>query len=80
MAEITKSSRVRKDTTPEKPSIYSLELHQIKEWLIQNGEKAFRADQVYDWLYKSVSPVLKICPTFRKHYGISWNHNSPSQH
>lgn len=52
MAEITKSSRVRKDTTPEKPSIYSLELHQIKEWLLQNGEKAFRAEQVYDWLYK----------------------------
>ncbi|MEK4068738.1 23S rRNA (adenine(2503)-C(2))-methyltransferase RlmN [Peribacillus sp. FSL R5-0717] len=52
MAEITKSSRVRKDTTTEKPSIYSLELHQIKEWLLQNGEKAFRAEQVYDWLYK----------------------------
>ncbi|WML49314.1 23S rRNA (adenine(2503)-C(2))-methyltransferase RlmN [Neobacillus sp. PS3-34] len=36
----------------EKPSIYSLELHELKEWLSNNGEKAFRAEQVFDWLYK----------------------------
>ncbi|SFA74856.1 MULTISPECIES: 23S rRNA (adenine(2503)-C(2))-methyltransferase RlmN [unclassified Bacillus (in: firmicutes)] len=35
-----------------KPSIYSLELQDLKEWLTENGEKAFRAEQVFDWLYK----------------------------
>ncbi len=35
-----------------KPSIYSLQLDQLKEWLEQNGEKAFRATQIYEWLYE----------------------------
>jgi 23S rRNA (adenine2503-C2)-methyltransferase len=35
----------------EKLSIYSLELHELKEWLTNNGEKVFRAEQIYDWLY-----------------------------
>lgn len=52
MTEITKSTRVRKDTLPEKPSIYSLELDQWKEWALENGEKAFRGAQIYEWLYK----------------------------
>lgn len=34
-----------------KPSIYSLELHEMKDWLLENGEKPFRADQIFDWLY-----------------------------
>ncbi|MGG1678764.1 23S rRNA (adenine(2503)-C(2))-methyltransferase RlmN [Neobacillus sp. NRS-1170] len=33
-------------------SIYSLELHELKEWLSENGEKPFRAEQIFDWLYK----------------------------
>lgn len=49
MTEITKSA---KDTAQEKPSIYSLELAQLKEWVVENGDKAFRGDQIYDWLYK----------------------------
>jgi 23S rRNA (adenine2503-C2)-methyltransferase len=36
----------------KKTSIYSLELHEIKNWLTNNGEKPFRAEQVFDWLYK----------------------------
>ncbi|KMY45047.1 ribosomal RNA large subunit methyltransferase N [Bacillus sp. FJAT-27916] len=36
----------------EKPSIYSLQLDELKEWLEQNGEKAFRASQIYEWLYE----------------------------
>ncbi|MFP7296082.1 23S rRNA (adenine(2503)-C(2))-methyltransferase RlmN [Neobacillus niacini] len=36
----------------KKTSIYSLELHELKEWLTNNGEKPFRAEQIYDWLYK----------------------------
>jgi 23S rRNA (adenine2503-C2)-methyltransferase len=35
-----------------KPSIYSVELPELKEWLAKNGEKPFRAEQIYDWLYK----------------------------
>ncbi|MDZ5474390.1 23S rRNA (adenine(2503)-C(2))-methyltransferase RlmN [Bacillus sp. 31A1R] len=38
--------------TELKPSIYSLELHELKEWLKENNEKAFRAEQIFDWLYK----------------------------
>jgi 23S rRNA (adenine2503-C2)-methyltransferase len=36
----------------KKTSIYSLQLHELKDWLTNNGEKPFRADQIYDWLYK----------------------------
>lgn len=36
----------------KKTSIYSLELHELKEWLANNDEKPFRAEQIYDWLYK----------------------------
>ncbi|MGD6793676.1 23S rRNA (adenine(2503)-C(2))-methyltransferase RlmN [Metabacillus indicus] len=35
----------------KKPSIYSLELGEIKNWLTENGEKSFRAAQIFDWLY-----------------------------
>lgn len=38
--------------TTGKPSIYSLELSELKKWLTENGEKAFRATQIFDWLYK----------------------------
>ncbi|WP_374049554.1 23S rRNA (adenine(2503)-C(2))-methyltransferase RlmN [Neobacillus sp. OS1-2] len=36
----------------KKKSIYSLELHELKDWLSENGEKPFRAEQIFDWLYK----------------------------
>lgn len=36
----------------KKTSIYSLQLHELKDWLSENGEKPFRAEQIYDWLYK----------------------------
>jgi 23S rRNA (adenine2503-C2)-methyltransferase len=41
-------------TTEEirKPSIYSLQLIELKDWLSENGEKPFRAEQIFDWLYK----------------------------
>ena len=35
----------------EKPSIYSLQLHELKDWLADNSEPAFRAKQIFDWLY-----------------------------
>ncbi|WP_274855703.1 23S rRNA (adenine(2503)-C(2))-methyltransferase RlmN [Bacillus methanolicus] len=36
----------------KKPSIYSLQLHELKDWLKERNEKAFRAEQIFDWLYK----------------------------
>lgn len=38
-------------TVEQKPSIYSLQLHEVKDWLKENNEKAFRAEQIFDWLY-----------------------------
>ncbi|MGE8136942.1 23S rRNA (adenine(2503)-C(2))-methyltransferase RlmN [Bacillus safensis] len=34
------------------PSIYSFELHEMKEWLKEQGEKPFRAAQIFEWLYE----------------------------
>lgn len=50
-AEETPSSRVKKEKPQLKESIYSLQLDEMKNWLTENGEKAFRAEQIYDWLY-----------------------------
>lgn len=35
-----------------KKSIYGLTLEQLTTWLVDNGQKKFRAAQVWDWLYK----------------------------
>ncbi|MCM3740737.1 23S rRNA (adenine(2503)-C(2))-methyltransferase RlmN [Oceanobacillus luteolus] len=35
-----------------KTSIYGLTFKELEEWLIDNGEKRFRANQVWDWVYK----------------------------
>jgi 23S rRNA (adenine2503-C2)-methyltransferase len=35
-----------------KTNIRSLNLTQLEEWFIQSGDKKFRANQVYDWLWK----------------------------
>ncbi|MBA9024920.1 MULTISPECIES: 23S rRNA (adenine(2503)-C(2))-methyltransferase RlmN [Bacillaceae] len=51
MAE-TVTTRRKTVKKPEKPSIYSLELNELKQWLTENGEKAFRAEQLFEWLYK----------------------------
>ncbi|HBI03926.1 MAG TPA: 23S rRNA (adenine(2503)-C(2))-methyltransferase RlmN [Paenibacillaceae bacterium] len=34
-----------------KPFIYNYTLEELKTWLTQQGEKAFRATQLFDWLY-----------------------------
>ncbi|GIN21240.1 23S rRNA (adenine(2503)-C(2))-methyltransferase RlmN [Siminovitchia fordii] len=34
-----------------KKSIYSLTIDQLAEWLVERGQKKFRAQQVWDWLY-----------------------------
>lgn len=35
-----------------KPIIYGLTLETLEQWFIDNGEKKFRASQVWDWLYR----------------------------
>ncbi|MFO1445852.1 23S rRNA (adenine(2503)-C(2))-methyltransferase RlmN [Bacillus sp. Bva_UNVM-123] len=35
----------------QKPSIYSLQLNELKDWLSNMNEKPFRAEQIFDWLY-----------------------------
>jgi 23S rRNA (adenine2503-C2)-methyltransferase len=45
--------RTKKEVIQEKsnPSIYSLELGELQDWLAEKGEKPFRAAQIFDWLY-----------------------------
>lgn len=52
MEQVKTSSRKREKTEPVIPSIYSLELDELKEWLKANNEKAFRGEQIFEWLYK----------------------------
>ncbi|KYG89459.1 23S rRNA (adenine(2503)-C(2))-methyltransferase RlmN [Metasolibacillus sp. FSL H7-0170] len=50
-AEEKPTRREKKEKPQLKESIYSLRPEQLQEWLVNNGEKAFRAGQIYDWLY-----------------------------
>ncbi|MFP8784239.1 dual-specificity RNA methyltransferase RlmN [Planococcus plakortidis] len=34
-----------------KNSIYGLTIEQLKDWFVENGQKKYRAEQVWDWLY-----------------------------
>lgn len=43
---------VRKELKTDMPSIYSFELNEIKDWLKEQGEKPFRATQIFEWLYE----------------------------
>lgn len=35
-----------------KPSIYNLTFEELANWLVERGQKKFRAEQVWDWLYR----------------------------
>ncbi|MBT2637186.1 MULTISPECIES: 23S rRNA (adenine(2503)-C(2))-methyltransferase RlmN [unclassified Bacillus (in: firmicutes)] len=48
--EKTTRNAATEDTA--KKSIYSLQLDELKDWLKEQGEKPFRAEQIFDWLYK----------------------------
>jgi 23S rRNA (adenine2503-C2)-methyltransferase len=41
-------------------NLLDLDLSSIKEWMIENGESAFRGKQVYDWLYKGISDFSEM--------------------
>ena len=34
-----------------KTSIFGLTLEQLTNWLLDNGQKKYRAEQIWDWLY-----------------------------
>ena len=51
-AESVPVRRAKKEKVQLKESIYSLRPDEMKEWLVANGEKAFRAAQIYEWLYE----------------------------
>ena len=51
--------RAKKEKPQLKPSVYSLRLDEMKEWLTANGEKAFRAAQIYEWLYEKRVPTFE---------------------
>jgi len=39
-------------TFGEKPSIYGLTIDELAGWLTERGQKKFRAEQIWDWLYR----------------------------
>lgn len=49
--EEVKTTGNTEDVIEKKPSIYTLELEVLKTWLKENGEKPFRATQIFEWLY-----------------------------
>jgi 23S rRNA (adenine2503-C2)-methyltransferase len=46
------TTKINTTVEERKASIYSLQLQELKDWLKENGEKPFRAEQIFDWLYK----------------------------
>ncbi|CAG9619757.1 23S rRNA (adenine(2503)-C(2))-methyltransferase RlmN [Sutcliffiella rhizosphaerae] len=42
----------KKEIAAQKPSIYSLQLHELEDWLLSIGEKKFRTTQIFEWLYQ----------------------------
>jgi len=52
LEEVQATRRKKKQNLPNtKPSIYSLQLEELENWLIENGEKKFRGNQIFEWLY-----------------------------
>ena len=53
------------ETTITKRDIRKLKLDELKEFFVQHGEKPFRAQQVYEWLW------MKSAKTFEQMTNIS---------
>ncbi|PWW08600.1 23S rRNA (adenine2503-C2)-methyltransferase [Paenibacillus cellulosilyticus] len=62
-----------------KPSVYGFTQEQLIEWLLPHGHKKFRAQQVWDWLYRKrvttfaeMTDVNSAClALLEEHYAIS---------
>lgn len=53
--------KTENDKQEYKQSIYSLQFEQLSEWLEKNGEKRYRAAQIFHWLYeKRVSSFTEM--------------------
>lgn len=63
-------NHAQKGSSDVKPSIYSMEINALKEWLEENGEKPFRAGQIFDWLYQkrvsSFEEMTNLSKSLRK--------------
>ncbi len=57
MAELKKQSKKR--IADRAPVYLFFELDEIKQWLTDNGEKPFRAAQIFEWLYENACLLLK---------------------
>jgi 23S rRNA (adenine2503-C2)-methyltransferase len=72
-----KKNIVENDDT--KKSIYSLKLEDMQNWLSEIGEKPFRANQIFEWLYtkriKSFEEMTNLSKSLRenldKHFTIT---------
>ncbi|MEH7234820.1 23S rRNA (adenine(2503)-C(2))-methyltransferase RlmN [Bacillus sp. JJ1562] len=51
MEEVQTTRRKKQNLPNSKPSIYSLQLEELENWVIENGEKKFRGNQIFEWLY-----------------------------
>ncbi len=53
-----------------KPFIYDYSLEQLQQWMQENGEPTFRADQLFDWIYvkrvKSFEDMSNLPKTLRE--------------
>ncbi|KGX93217.1 23S rRNA methyltransferase [Pontibacillus halophilus JSM 076056 = DSM 19796] len=51
--QVTKRRKRKKEKRPNLgTSIYSLTFEELEKWLKDNGEPAFRATQIFEWLYQ----------------------------
>ncbi|MEO8970632.1 MAG: 23S rRNA (adenine(2503)-C(2))-methyltransferase RlmN [Ktedonobacteraceae bacterium] len=57
--------------TQQKTDILALALPQLQQWLVERGEAAFRAKQIYNWLYSKLvtdfSQMTNIPQALREH-------------
>ncbi len=52
MSAIPTTSQLHTDATADKTDLLGLGLAQLQAWLVERGEAAFRAKQIYSWLYE----------------------------
>ncbi|HET8913969.1 MAG TPA: 23S rRNA (adenine(2503)-C(2))-methyltransferase RlmN [Ktedonobacteraceae bacterium] len=45
-------SQIQTHTNDKRTDLLSLTLPQLQEWLVEQGEAAFRAKQIYSWIYQ----------------------------
>ncbi|HYL45373.1 MAG TPA: hypothetical protein VEU97_18490, partial [Ktedonobacteraceae bacterium] len=46
--------------TQKKTDLLALTLPQLQQWLMERGEAAFRARQIYSWLYQQLTTDFSL--------------------